>query len=107
MAGRDLDSARARALRSVEEELRIELRSDRAILSLDGLDPPEWATRFGWYEFGLFADFAIGGVAVPLRWIPPGELEMGSPEDEPGRVLARRDAGRPGAVCRGDRRPAI
>ena len=33
----------------------------------------------------MFADFGVGGVTFPLRWIPPGEFVMGSPEDEPGR----------------------
>jgi formylglycine-generating enzyme required for sulfatase activity len=46
---------------------------------------PPWATRFGWDRFGLFADCEVGGVTFPLRWIPPGEFVMGSPEDEPGR----------------------
>jgi formylglycine-generating enzyme required for sulfatase activity len=61
------------------------MRSDRGQLELLPIQPPEWASRFGWDRFGLFAEFEVGDVAFPLRWIPPGEFDMGSPEDEPGR----------------------
>ena len=36
-------------------------------------------------EFGLYLDLQIGSATQRLRWIPPGEFWMGSPEDEPGR----------------------
>ena len=85
MTVRELDSAEERVLENADAHRRIELRSDRAILTLEGLEPPEWATRFGWDRFGLFADFSVNGVTFPLRWVPPGEFMMGSPEDEPGR----------------------
>lgn len=50
----------------------------------DGL-PPEWATAYGFDAFGPFAEFEVGPVRQRMRWIPPGEFWMGSPEDEPGR----------------------
>ncbi len=64
---------------------QLALRSDRGELELELVTPPPWVTRFGWDRCGLFADFAVDGVTFPLRWIPPGEFVMGSPEDEPGR----------------------
>jgi formylglycine-generating enzyme required for sulfatase activity len=66
-------------------EETIVVRTDLAILKCDAVQPPGWASRFGWDRFGLFAEFEVGGVAFGLRWIPPGEFEMGSPDDEPGR----------------------
>jgi formylglycine-generating enzyme required for sulfatase activity len=64
---------------------KIFLRSDRGELALEMVAPPRWATRFGWDRRGMVADFAVKGALFTLRWIPPGEFFMGSPEDEPGR----------------------
>jgi len=36
-------------------------------------------------EYGLWADIELAGVRQRLRWIPPGEFSMGSPETEPER----------------------
>ncbi len=46
---------------------------------------PSWASRLWVDEFGLAAEFSVGGVPFVLRWIPPGRFLMGSPEDENGR----------------------
>ena len=46
---------------------------------------PSWASDWGEDEFGLYAEFSLGGVAQRLRWIPAGSFFMGSPEDEAGR----------------------
>jgi len=50
---------------------------------------PEWSVRHGADEYGLWAEFEIpsrrGSVTQRLRWIPPGEFLMGSPESENGR----------------------
>lgn len=73
---------RIRHERCVQE---IEMRTDLSILRYDAIRPPDWVSRFGWDRFGLFADFEVGGVTFALRWIPPGEFQMGSSEDEPGR----------------------
>ncbi len=48
-------------------------------------NPPEWASGWGQDKFGVFLEFTIAAVTQRLRWIPPGEFLMGSPEDEPGR----------------------
>ena len=50
--------------------------------------PPDWAS--GWGRDALspfpYAYFQLGaGVAMRLRWIPPGSFMMGSPESERGR----------------------
>ncbi len=47
--------------------------------------PPSWALDWGWDEFGAWTCFEIDGVVQRLRWIPPGQFLMGSPDDEPGR----------------------
>jgi formylglycine-generating enzyme required for sulfatase activity len=41
---------------------------------------PEGVDRYGRYR-----DLGIGKQTLRLRWIPPGEFQMGSPEDEPER----------------------
>jgi formylglycine-generating enzyme required for sulfatase activity len=47
--------------------------------------PFEWACAYGEDEFGLWQAFEVGEVRQVLRWIPPGEFLMGSPESEPDR----------------------
>ncbi|MBL8329846.1 MAG: formylglycine-generating enzyme family protein [Rubrivivax sp.] len=51
---------------------------------------PEWAARHGIDDYGLWAEFDVHGrrgtVTQRMRWIPPGEFWMGSPESEPERV---------------------
>jgi formylglycine-generating enzyme required for sulfatase activity len=51
--------------------------------------PPEfpmpWASHWGQDAFGLWCGFSIDNQVQRLRWIPPGEFHMGSPEDEPER----------------------
>ncbi|MBF0187011.1 MAG: formylglycine-generating enzyme family protein [Magnetococcales bacterium] len=51
-----------------------------------------WADAHGCDRYGLWTEIhlsPITGQGEPvvqrLRWIPPGQFEMGSPEDEPGR----------------------
>lgn len=52
---------------------------------------PNWATGFGQDGYGYFAEFSIQTgemyfdfVCQKMRWIPPGEFQMGSPESEHG-----------------------
>jgi formylglycine-generating enzyme required for sulfatase activity len=47
---------------------------------------PEWASGIGRDRYGLFAEVKVKGVGFVLRWIPPGDFMMGSPEDEPERL---------------------
>lgn len=48
-------------------------------------NPPAWASASGTDEFGLWAEFAVSGIAHRMRWIPPGTFMQGSPPEEPGR----------------------
>jgi formylglycine-generating enzyme required for sulfatase activity len=47
--------------------------------------PFRWACAYGEDEFGLWQTFEVQGVRQVLRWIPPGEFWMGSPDTEAGR----------------------
>ena len=47
--------------------------------------PEPWAVEWGEDEFGSFMGFGVGGVVQRMRWIEPGSLWIGSPEDEAGR----------------------
>jgi formylglycine-generating enzyme required for sulfatase activity len=47
--------------------------------------PPRWASGWGQDRYGVFVEFTLAEVAQCLRWIPPGQFMMGSPDDEPGR----------------------
>ncbi len=54
--------------------------------TLPGLFPPPWASVWGEDDWGLFAELLLPDeVEMRLRWIPPGEFIMGSPENERGR----------------------
>ncbi|MFO0606118.1 MAG: formylglycine-generating enzyme family protein [Polyangiales bacterium] len=46
---------------------------------------PAWATAWGEDRHGVFAAFTVAGVTQRLRWVPPGQFVMGSPEVEVGR----------------------
>jgi len=48
-------------------------------------NPPGWASEWGHDRFGVFVGFMLGDVTQRLRWIPPGQFQMGSPESEDGR----------------------
>ena len=50
----------------------------------DGIPEP-WATEWGEDRHGLFMGLSVAGVTQRLRYIPPGEFLMGSPESELGR----------------------
>jgi len=52
---------------------------------LDGGSAYEWASGWGFDEYGVFVEFTFKDIIQRLRWCPPGEFIMGSPEDEPGR----------------------
>lgn len=47
--------------------------------------PHPWACTYGEDRIGLWQAFEVMGVRQVMRWIPPGEFLMGSPEDEPER----------------------
>ncbi|MGD9209460.1 MAG: formylglycine-generating enzyme family protein [Desulfobacteraceae bacterium] len=48
--------------------------------------PEPWACDWGQDSYGLWLGFKYKGVRQGLRWIPPGEFMMGSPESEPERL---------------------
>ena len=63
----------------------IDVVSDVETVRLELWQPPEWAWAAGRDEHGLWAAFEVGGVEQVMRWIPPGRLQMGSPQSEEGR----------------------
>ena len=68
------------------------IRTRNGLIRIERLDDfwevgvaPEWATAWGWDEHGAWVTLRLEGAAQRLRWIPPGQFLMGSPEDEAGR----------------------
>ena len=47
--------------------------------------PPPWASAWGDDRFGLWAELQVSDIVQRLRWLEPGEFEMGSPKTEPER----------------------
>ncbi len=47
--------------------------------------PAPWAVEWGADEYGLWQTFAVKGIPLKMRYIPPGQFVMGSPENEPAR----------------------
>ncbi|MEM7473983.1 MAG: formylglycine-generating enzyme family protein [Planctomycetota bacterium] len=52
---------------------------------LDSGIAPSWASEIGEDQWAPFASLEIDGVVERMRWIPPGDFQMGSPESENGR----------------------
>lgn len=53
------------------------------IVGTSGATGPETGWTQHVDEIGPYVDLRVGEVTQRLRWIPPGEFLMGSPEDEP------------------------
>lgn len=47
--------------------------------------PAPWAVEWGSDEYGLWQTFAVKGIPLTMRYIPPGKFLMGSPKNEPER----------------------
>ncbi len=47
--------------------------------------PAAWASACGQDSYGLWQAIELSGVQQIMRWIPPGEFLMGSPEEEAER----------------------
>ncbi len=47
--------------------------------------PAPWAEEWGTDEYGLWQTFSVKGIPLTMRYIPPGQFAMGSPENEPER----------------------
>lgn len=73
------------SLVQLAEPTPLSLISDVQRLEFAPLERPAWARRFWQDRFGLAAEFRVGEVPFVLRWIPPGQFRMGSPETELGR----------------------
>lgn len=54
--------------------------------SVRGFAAPGWAQASGFDEAGFWADFSYKGIVQRMRWLPPAEFFMGSPENEAGRL---------------------
>jgi formylglycine-generating enzyme required for sulfatase activity len=65
--------------------------------------PPAWANAHGDDRFGLWADFTLPASTITqrLRWIAPGEFDMGSPPDEPERYADEGDKPRRVQISQG------
>ncbi len=50
-------------------------------------DRPARASEWGKDRYGFWSAFRVKGVRQRMRWIPPGEFMMGSPEVEAGRYV--------------------
>ena len=64
------------------------IRTDRAELTIQRItrtDLGVWASGMGRDCFGLWADFVYSDVRQRMRFCPPGQFQIGSPEDEAGR----------------------
>ncbi len=66
------------------------MNTDCARLVFQRLLRPAWARAMGRDRCGLWAEISLDAsdgtlVRQRLRWIPPGPLRMGSPDNEPGR----------------------
>ena len=53
--------------------------SPRTPHSLPPVMPFRWACAYGEDRTGLWQAFEVAGVRQVMRWIPPGEFQMGSP----------------------------
>ena len=70
-------------LKSLPAELKIE--SSHSRLHFAAINRPDWAQLMWYDKFGIAAEFRVNDVPFVLRWIPPGQILMGSPDDETGR----------------------
>lgn len=66
---------------------RVELESVFGRVVLESFERPAWADRMWLDQYGLAVQFHVGTVPFVMRWIPPGQFLMGSPESEQGRYL--------------------
>ncbi|PIE61083.1 MAG: hypothetical protein CSA29_05165 [Desulfobacterales bacterium] len=64
-------------------EIVVETNTGRTTVAM--MQCPQWASGIGRDQYGVFAEVRVNGCGFILRWIPPGEFMMGSPEDEPER----------------------
>ncbi len=75
-----------KSLELPENISRFTVHTDQQIDTFDALLCPPWASGVGRDPYGLFAEVEVKGVGFIMRWIPPGEFIMGSPDDEVDRL---------------------
>ncbi len=51
-------------------------------LILEAMPCPKWASAIGRDRYGLFVEVIVKEISFVMRWMPPGQFLMGSPEDE-------------------------
>jgi formylglycine-generating enzyme required for sulfatase activity len=78
------ETASARELR-IPPTRKISLESDCEVLYLELAPMPTWGVESGRDSYGLWCDLEVNSCRQRLRWIPPGQFLMGSPETESGR----------------------
>ena len=74
--------------RSLQKLSSVILLTDQAEAHLDIFEKPSWAESIGRDRYGLFAEIELEAfvpVTFRMRWLPPGEFWMGSPETEEDR----------------------
>jgi formylglycine-generating enzyme required for sulfatase activity len=68
------------------------IRSRNGVIRIEPVDAfweggikPAWAVDWGRDPYGAWATFQVKGITQKMRWIPPGNFLMSSPDDEHGR----------------------
>ncbi len=74
-----------RVIELVGAEDRDVLAAARRQQELNGPPRPSWAADGGRDAFGLWVEAELPGGRLRLRYIPPAEVRVGSPDSEPGR----------------------
>lgn len=80
------DGLRATRAIDLPQHERMWLGNEREEVVLRRIQSPTWAEAMTRDEYGLVAETSIKGVALRMRYIPPGRFMMGSPESEAGRL---------------------
>ncbi len=69
----------------LSREAPIEISDGHYCCTITRAQRPRWAREWGRNRQGFFADLTLKDQTQTLRYIPPGQFLMGSPEDELGR----------------------
>ena len=61
------------------------LKTESDCVTLEANQKTDWADKVGQDQIGFYAEFSFKGVVQRMRWISPGKIMMGSPENESER----------------------